>query len=135
MPEAGHERHASEPAPEQSSHEAWQAAQVATAPPTSSTNVAFGHCATHAPLETNGVAALVHVRHCVLFGPEHVPHEESHGWHTPCSVVGAGGAGPAYLAKGVQSATHAEPSLENGWVEAQVTQSAAPSPLQVAHVA
>jgi hypothetical protein len=109
---------------------------VATVPPTSSTNVAFGQEATHEPAETKGVAALSHVRHWLLFGPEQVPQEPSHGAQTPCSAVGEpGGAAAAYLPRGVQSATHEELSLENGCVDAQLTHSAAVGPEHVAHSA
>ena len=66
--------------------------QVATLPPTISTKVALPHSATHSPPERKGVKALVHVRQCVLLGPEHVPHDEWQRVQTPWSACGELGA-------------------------------------------
>ena len=108
--------------------------QVATLPPTISTKVALPHSATHSPPERKGVKALVHVRQCVLLGPEHVPHDEWQRVQTPWSACGElGGAAAAYLPRGVQSATHASGRSENGCVDEQLRQSAAIGPEQVAH--
>ena len=131
---ASQARHAIEPGPLHSKQEVWQLLHVATLPPTNSTKVAFLHSPTHSPPERKGVKALVHVRQCVLFGPEHVPQSSLQGAQTPWSACDEpGGAVAAYLPRGVQSATHASGRLENGCVDEQLRQSAAIGPEQVAH--
>ena len=126
--------------PEHSAHEAWHGTHAAEAPERSltlvdlsltterSTNVPLPHSATHSPLDTKGVAALVHERHSEASGPEQVPQAASHAAQLEEPL--------AYMPSGLQSATQRLVALtEKGWVEAQLRHSAAVGPLHVAQLA
>ena len=133
--------HEVELVPEHSAHEAWHGTHAAEAPERSltlvdlsltterSTNVPLPHSATHSPLDTKGVAALVHERHSEASGPEHVPQAASHAaqLEEPTS---------AYMPSGLQSATQLLVALtKKGCVVAQLTHSSAVGPLHVAQLA
>ena len=119
--------HEVELGPEHSAHEAWHGTHAAEAAERS-TKVPLAHSATHAPLETKGVAALVHERHCEASGPEQVPQAASHAAQLEEPL--------AYMPSGLQSATQLLVALtKKGWVEAQLRHSAAVGPLHVAQLA
>ena len=105
-----------EPAAEHSAQELWHTAHAALEP-ASSTNVPLPHSATHPPLETKGVAALVQERHSDADGPEHVPQAVSHSSQREAVAS-------AYMPSGVQSETQLEEALtKKGCVEAQLAHS------------
>ena len=93
--------------------------------PTSSTKPpVLGHSAMHVPPERKGVFALVQLRQSVLDAPLQVPHDASQATQTLLLL--------AYLATGVHDARQLPGWLKNGVADAQVKQSAAVGPEQVA---
>lgn len=125
MPVLGQLRQPVESDVEHAAHDAWQPAQRATVP-TTSTRVPAEHSATHAPNSRKDALGSEQLVHWLLEGPTHVPalpQLESHGEQVPPTVS-------AYVATGQMLWQWPEACL-NGWDALHVTHSAASGPEHV----
>jgi hypothetical protein len=101
--------------------------QLPVAPMTSEKKPVVGHAATHSLLCRNGVDGFVQLRHSVLLGPLHVPHEPSHASHTPLPF--------AHFPVGVHEARQLPGGSKKGVTEAHVLHSVAAAPKHVEQLA